>query len=301
MLIQLVSRDNGAGLSTDLQLLGDLLTEQGHEVGHTPWRSPSMRPCDVVIFLELFNPLFLRWATASVGVFNLEWFPNRWRHHLPGFTQLWAKSVEAYDIYRALNLPQATYTGFLTRDLYDPAVSREPRVLHLQGHSKLKNTDAVLDAWRRYPDLPPLTIITMQTMRHPPPGGVTVLNRVDHDQLVYELNRHEIHLCPSRAEGWGHYIVEGMACGATVVTTDASPMSEHVQPGRGFLIPSTLMESGYLAPFHTVDPGDVEDGVWRAAHLTAQERAEVGKLAREHTLTRNEQFAAIVRANLGSL
>lgn len=260
-----------------------------------------MRHCDVVIFLELFNPIFLRFAGASVGVFNLEWFPNRWRRYLPGFTQLWAKSREAYDVYRALGLTTATYTGFLARDLYDPAVTRELRVLHLQGHSKLKNTDAVLDAWRRYPDLPPLTIITMQNVPYPPPG-VTVLSRVDQVRLVTELNRHQIHLCPSRAEGWGHYIVEGMACEATVVTTDASPMSEHVQPGRGFLIPATPADSGgYLGAFHAVDPGDVEDGIWRAASLSGRERAEVGKLAREHALTRNEQFAATVQANLGSL
>jgi hypothetical protein len=92
-----------------------------------------------------------------------------------------------------------------------------------------------------------------------------------------------------------------MACEATVVTTDASPMSEHVQPGRGFLIPSTIAESGYLAPFHAVDPGDIEDGIWQAVSLTDRERAEVGKLAREHTLTRNERFAATVRAKLRSL
>jgi glycosyltransferase involved in cell wall biosynthesis len=300
MLINLVSRDNGVGLATDLRLLDTLLTEQGHDVKRIPWRNPSMRYCDVVIFLELFNPIFLRRAAVSVGVFNLEWFPRRWIRHLPQLTQLWAKSGEAYDIYVGLGLLNATRTGFLARDLHDPAVPRELRVLHLQGHSKLKNTDAVIDAWRRYPDLPPLTIITMQNLPDLP-AGVTVLSHVNHDRLVAELNRHQIHLCPSRAEGWGHYIVEGMACEAAVITTDASPMSEHVQPGRGFLIPSTITESGYLAPFHAVDPGDVEDGVWRAASLTDRQRAEVGKLAREHVLTRNEQFAAAVRANLRSL
>ncbi|MEU2835374.1 glycosyltransferase [Streptomyces lavendulae] len=94
--------------------------------------------------------------------------------------------------------------------------------LHLRGHSILKNTPAVLEAWRRNSDLPLLTVISQIDFPHPPPG-VTVLGRLPFEELKQHINRHQIHVCPSRAEGWGHYITEGLSVGAAVITTDAPP------------------------------------------------------------------------------
>lgn len=300
MLINLLSRDNGVGLSTDMELLGGLLAGRGHRVARVDWQAVSQPRCDVVVFLELFNPRALTLARRSVGVFNLEWFPRRWVRYLQLLDQLWAKSREAEEIYLGQGLGNAVRTGFLARDLRDPAVEREPRVLHLQGHSKLKNTDAVLEAWARWPDLPPLTIVTMQSLRAVPPG-VTVLSHLPRERLVEEVNRHQIHLCPSRAEGWGHYIVEAMAAEAVVVATNASPMNEHVQPDRGLLIPSTAVESSYLAPFHDVAAEDIAEAVREAAEMSAEERAQIGKAAREHVLTGNDRFAETIDACLGRL
>lgn len=297
--VNLISRDNGIGLSTDMDLLETMLTGAGYDVHRVPWQSTQMRRCDVGIFLELFNPRLVRYARHTVGVFNLEWFDARWRSHLPGLTQLWAKSSDAQATYERLRL-RSHQTGFLSRDLYSPDVERTPSCLHLKGHSGLKNTQAVLDAWAANPDLPPLTIIAQQPIPHPPPG-VTVLGHLPFADVVTHLNRHQIHVCPSRAEGWGHYITEGLSTGAAVITTNAAPMNEHVHSDWGWLLPSTGQRKRSLATEHDVDPDHIATAVREAAEMTPDERLDVAKRARESVATRNEQFRQTALDLLGKM
>ena len=297
--VNLISRDNGIGLSTDMDLLETMLTGAGYDVHRVPWQSTQMRRCDVGIFLELFNPRLVRYARHTVGVFNLEWFDARWRSHLPTLTQLWAKSSDAHATYERLRL-RSHQTGFLSRDLYSPDVERTPSCLHLKGHSGLKNTQAVLDAWAANPDLPPLTIIAQQPIPHPPPG-VTVLGHLPFADVVTHLNRHQIHVCPSRAEGWGHYITEGLSTGAAVITTNAAPMNEHVHSDWGWLLPSTGQRKRSLATEHDVDPDHIATAVREAAEMTPDERLDVAKRARESVATRNEQFRQTALDLLGKM
>src|SRR3990167_5840832 len=110
--VNLISRDNGIGLSTDMDLLDSMLTGAGYDVRRVPWQNTQMRRCDVAIFLELFNPRLVRYARHTVGIFNLEWFDTRWRSYLKQFTQLWAKSTDAHATYQQLGL-RSHLTGFL--------------------------------------------------------------------------------------------------------------------------------------------------------------------------------------------
>lgn len=286
--VNLISRDNGIGLSTDMDLLGGMLTGAGYDVQRVPWQAGQMRRCDVAIFLELFNPRLVRYSRHTVGIFNLEWFMPAWRQYLPQLTQLWAKSSDAHATYQGMRL-RSHLTGFLSRDLYDPQVQRTPTCLHLKGHSGLKNTPAVLEAWAANPDLPPLTIIAQQPIPDPPPG-VTVLGRLPFPDVVTQLNRHQIHVCPSRAEGWGHYITEGLSAGAAVITTNAAPMNEHVHSDWGWLLPSTGQRPRSLGTEHDVSPDDIAAAVREAAEMTSEQRDAVAVRARESVAHRNEQF-----------
>lgn len=285
--INLISRDNGVGLSTDMELLGKILAEAGHSVQRVDWTSRQMRSCDVGIFLELFNPRLVRYARYTVGIFNLEWFVPRWRRYLPRISQLWAKSGDAHNAFQSLKL-NSHLTGFLSRDLYDESVQRTMTCLHLRGHSSEKNTEAVVEAWRCNPDLPPLTIISQDPIEVVP--GITVLPRLPQEELTRQLNTHQIHVCPSRTEGWGHYITEGLSAGAIVITTDAPPMNEHVHPDWGMLVPTSRSAPRNLVQEHDVDPEHIASAVRRITALTDEQRAGMSEKARAHTLYRNESF-----------
>ena len=296
--VNLVSRENGVGLSTDMELLQGFLSQLGGDVQRVDWTSRHMRPCDVAIFLELFNPRLTRYARNKVGLFNLEWFLPGWKHHLPRFTQLWAKSQDAHEAYQQLGL-NSHLTGFLTRDLYDHTVPRTATCLHLRGHSSQKNTDTVLKAWESHPNLPPLTIVSADPLRVPP--GVTVLPRMTATGISHQLNTHRIHVCPSKAEGWGHYITEGMSTGALVITTDAPPMNEHIQPDWGILVPPVRSGPRGMVREHLVDPDDLADAVRWAFSFPSATLGAMSHQAICQVWRRNDMFALKVIELLGEL
>lgn len=288
--ITLISRDNGVGLTADMELLGAMLTRAGHRVERIDWRAPRMKRADVAIFLELWNPNLARYARRVVGVFNLEWFQTAWARDLPRVHQLWAKSAEAHDAYQRMHLRQSTLTGFLSRDLMDATVPREATAFHLRGHSDFKNTVKVIEAWRRDPKLPPLTIVSSTPLDVPP--HVRLLGRIPDAELRLEMNRATYHVCPSRAEGWGHYITEAMSVGAIVITTDASPMNEHIRPEWGVLVPSSSTGRHGLVSVHGVSSRALGEAMRRAVALPADTRARMGARAREHFDHRNATFTA---------
>jgi hypothetical protein len=150
--------------------------------------------------------------------------------------------------------------------MLDATVTREMRCVHLAGHSPLKNTGAVIDAWRHDPTLPPLTIISAS--HYEVPAGVRMLTGYLTDaELTRELNAARIHLCPSAAEGWGHYITEALTIGATVIATDGSPMNEQVRPEHGILLPPSAIGRRHYAAHHHIDPSAIINAVRHAVSL----------------------------------
>lgn len=299
--INLLSRDNGVGLSTDMQLLEGILTPAGHQVRRVDWRDPQVPAADVNIHLELLNHRNLPRARHNIGIFNPEWFQPNWRRYLAHFSQLWAKSQECHDVMRKWGSRRVRLTGFASRDLYDPAILRKPHVLHLAGHSSHKNTDAVLAAWRADQEgkLPPLTVIS-----HVPrdvPLDVRLLGHLDEQQLRRELNTHQIHLCPSRAEGWGHYITEAMSTAAVVITTDASPMNEHIRSDSGLLLKPYAVGRTHAARTYSITPAAIADAAHRARLMSEAAREKMGQAARARVLARNAEFTQAALAALKEL
>lgn len=285
--ITLVSRNNGVGLSTDMALLTELFSQAGHRVHRVDWRVPRIAKCDVVIFLELFNPNLLKFANKSVGIFNPEWFLGQWKPWVAKLSQVWAKSESAVDIFTPMN-PQTVYTGFLSRDLYEPSVQRKTKVLHMQGHSADKNTERVLEAWAAFPDLPQLTVLSHTAKAVP--KGVVRLSRIPEHQLRVVLNEHDIHLCPSRVEGWGHYISEALSTGAYTITTDMSPMNEHVKPEWGALLTPSKVEPRGFAQACDVSAKGIASAVRAASVIGQAERTKMRYAARAHMNRRNADF-----------
>jgi len=114
-----------------------------------------------------------------------------------------------------------------------------------------KNVDGLLAAWRvvrdRMPDGPPLLVAGAwgwgdealpDRLRAAAAFGVRTLGRVSQERLIALLQGASVFVYPSLYEGFGLPVLEAMACGAPVVTSDRSSLPE-VVGDAGLLVDPT--------------------------------------------------------------
>jgi len=303
--VNLVSKDNDSGLSVDLKVMTDALKRLGHDVVWADYRDAGMRECDVAVFLETTSEALMSFARRTVFVPNPDCLDDDKAKLVDRFDHVWAKSETMRQIAGELPVRRLVVTGFATPDRAQPKKRRKHAVLHMAGRSTAKGTAAVVEAWRRHgAELPPLAITSdwdLSFLGLSLPPGATYLGHVGRSEAANLLNTYTIHLLPSRAEGWGHAIVEGLLCGAQVITTDADPMNAHVRPEFGWLLPAVDEDMSGRARCKRVEPDDIAAAVKQADATPTKDRAARAKLGRAHALARTEAFHAAVRDAMGEL
>ena len=58
------------------------------------------------------------------------------------------------------------------------------------------------------------------------------------DQICHPLNSHNIHICCSIYESWGHYLFEGLSTGAEIICSDIPVFKEQLNPDLVHFIPT---------------------------------------------------------------
>ncbi len=308
MRVRIVSRDNGFGLSQDMQLVARALHAGGvhaeavgmagdhalNALRQAWWRARRLWTAspDLQVFLERLYPGSLPLAPCNVLIPNPEWTRAAARPQLARFDAIWCKTGHAVEIFDALGCP-TRYIGFTSADRFDSAIRRERCFFHLAGRSAAKGTQAVLEAWRRHPQWPKLTVV--QSAKTAQPGAPAaniehLVERIDDARLRELQNRHLFHLCPSEAEGFGHYLVEALGVGAIVLATDGAPMNELVTPERGLLIQPARTDRINLAPRYVVDADAIAVAVEAALALDPARCAAHSAAAREFFLANDRAF-----------
>lgn len=303
----IIGRKNGAGLEQDAELIMRALEAGGYEtrcVDPRDWRTFFFggARADVVVYLERIFPWWNRRGARRFLIPNQERFPERHVHRLASVDAILCKTRHAEVIFGKLHTC-VRHIGFTSPDRSIAGAQPEyGRFFHLAGRSTVKGTDGVLDLWARHPEWPELTLV-----QHPDnapatvPANVRLISRrVTDDELQALQNACGIHLCPSLSEGWGHYIVEAMSCGAVVVTTDGPPMNELVAPDRGVLVAAHRSEPRHLGRNFYVEPKALEAAIDGLVHASSEEKARLGGRGRAWYEENHALFGrALVRA-LGS-
>jgi glycosyltransferase involved in cell wall biosynthesis len=334
--VRLIGKSNGVGLSRDLELLAGALRALGCSISEQrceraerrlrralrTWVAAQIRrwqrraggdggpaaelPWDVNIMLEHVWPQFLHQARGNVLVPNPEWFDRRDRSFLAMFDRIWVKSRMAEDLFTALDAPVCRI-GFDSEDRYRPQIARRREFLHIAGRSPLKGTRRLLALWRRHPEWPLLTVIEDADMPDKSAlmaGCANIHYQRGHlaDESLRDLqNAHRFHVCPSEAEGWGHYIAEAMSVGALTLTTDAPPMNELVTAERGVLIAGEPGARHNLTRLVCFAEAALEQAVERCLALGASEADAMGAAARGWFLANKHSFTARVGSALAAL
>jgi len=325
--VHLVARDNGAGLSRDLEILKRAIGEAGFDLtisaigagglrrqlqlvrlrAKLAWRGfregSARSRFDVNLMDERLRPKYLPLARRNVLMPHPEWFDPAWAPNLDKLDRVFAKTRHAVPIFEAQGC-RTDFIGFTSIDRRSADVAREPTFFHLGGRSGNKGTQPVVNLWLSKPTWPLLTIIQRKPLKLPAtlPSNIRLINDyIDDAELRALQNRNLFHLCPSETEGFGHHLVEGMSCGAITLATDAPPMNEMVTNERGVLVAYSRTGTQQLATTYFVDPAALEAGVERMLALDTSERRVLSERTRAWWEENDRAFAQRLAAAITSL
>lgn len=316
--IRVISRDNGVGLSRDLQLVAGVLRDTGRAVETVAYggsgmgnrirelelraRSAVRGPVPIQVFIERVYPRCLPAGRRNLLIPNPEWFVPGWQQWLPRFERVLCKTRHAMAIFARLGCATC-YIGFTSLDRLDAGVQRERAFFHLAGCSQAKGTQVLLEAWRRHPEWPRLTVVqsARTAIAGSPAGNIEELTgRMDDAALQRLQNAHLFHICASKVEGFGHVLMEAMSTGAVVITTDGAPMNELVRPDRGLLVPPARTGTLNLATQYMVDVAGIEEAVEQALALGGERLSVMSAAARQYYVQSDARFREDLVAALAS-
>lgn len=301
----IVSRRNGFGLDRDVRILKGALAEAGIDAAVARPRDLGLLDvlrgrsmADRIIHVERLHWRWLGAANEHFVVPNQERFPPRKLRALRRIDHVLAKTRHAESIFSALGL-STSFIGFTSEDCQVPKITKVwSRCLHVAGRSTMKGTEDVIAAWEAHPDWPELVIVQDPSMPEPEvPNNITLFRAyMDEDELRQLQNACGIHLCPSRSEGWGHYISEAMSCGAVVITTDAPPMNEIIDHSTGLLVPYDRCETRHLGQCYFVDANELERRIQEVLMMGADAKVDLGQAARRKYEENDRRFRGQIRA-----
>lgn len=245
------------------------------------------------IFVEQIMPGWLSLARENFFIPNQEWCRPETVALLKNIDFVLCKTRYAEGIFQGLG-HNAAYIGFTSEDRLRENVKKNyNKFLHVAGRSLQKGTVTLSQVWARHPEWPVLTIITKnpQLVHRNGASNIHVITDMLTDDSVASIqNEYGIHLCPSEAEGFGHYIGEALGCGAIVITTDAPPMNELVTRDRGVLVPFSKQAPQSLGVNFYVDDEALEAAIEKVLTLTTSEKKSLSDAGRSWFLKNKTDF-----------
>lgn len=258
---------------------------------------------DLQIHLESPAVQFIRASQCNWLIPNQEWTETQHLRLLSHFDRILCKTRDAHRTFSAYH-GNVRYLGFSGPIAMKPPivpVSRERfgRCLHVAGNSLLKGTQALVDAWRKHPEWPELTIVIDDTGQWDKSTENIVFRKSPDDHSLISLRqRCGIVFAPSEAEGFGHVILEGMAYSSVVVTTDAPPMNELVTADTGVLVPWTTTGRVRLGYWYRVGVSQIEMVVDALLKSSLDDLVNMGERAQVRIQDNHVMFVRRLKAEL---
>lgn len=306
LTINIVVHDNFVGRGKDRNIFVHELNKLGHNVRWVcPWefRKSKKRDipyADINIFTEKIWDSFLPYAKRNYFMPNPEISKVRGQEIREKCDMILCRTHDGMNIYSAYH-PNPYLLKFTSEDHYDENVVKDYyKPLHAIGKSIHKGTATLLNIWEKGADLPKLTFMQGKDQYHPDSDNIIMNDKMTNEQEFIQIqNEHGLHICPSQAEGFGHYIIEAMSTGAVVITTDAPPMNEYITDKR-FLVRTKGFKEKNMGYIYEIDEMHLEEVIQRTLSMDENELKQVGERNREFFLSLREDFRERLEALFGS-
>ncbi len=187
--------------------------------------------------------------------------------------------------------------------------------LHLAGKSWMKNTGAIIDAWKA--NWPHLTIVCVDLCREVQLTkrrmqkcskfkNITLHTKYLPFQDVANLREQcGIHFLVSEQEGYGMYIQESMMSGAVCIYSDHGPMNEFFTKGSGIPVKGKKFRhhEGVLPGIMGIKPNsrDITNAMNRVLRMSTRQKVAMGIKARKVFATNRCKFIGKATMTFGKI
>ncbi len=283
---------NGAGKEADTLILKNAFEKSGHCVNLCSFDQEDQIPsAHINVFLahckfDLFSKAALNWLipnpeTCRINIGDLQ-----------KFDLVICKTEECLRIFTPL-CKEVYFLGFTSFDKYQPTITKDfSKYIHVAGKSPWKGTEEILNVWTNHFGMPNLILITSKNQGQGiiDKKSIEIIHKHLPDDLLLSLqNECGVHLCPSKTEGFGHYLMEAMSAQAVVITTDAPPMNEFIKDKR-CLVKYCHTHKQHYGTMYKVDEQSLAETVSLLKQLPVEELHHIAKINREEYLRRKNAF-----------
>lgn len=228
-IVIIANKSNPYGISRDVESLRRAFGGIGAQISvHDPLEPPSY--CDLAVHLEVPIHVWMPWAATNVLVVNPEWYQaEAWDPLLPRFDRVFLKDSTALAAFRARQPALADrFTllpwGAAPAGASPVKVGGPLRALWMLGASKNKRAyvPTLVNAWKEtYPHLLITAVEALDLSGVEVPANISIRTGPLSDKERAALSQsHPVHVCCSRAEGFGYTAADAEACGAFAILNE---------------------------------------------------------------------------------
>ena len=233
------------GLVQDTSILHALFAHvlgPDSQIRHVPHFQPHAPEAEINVFIEVINPALFPFAAVNIWVPNPEWTYQTWFPYAAMVDQIWVKTHEAVDMFKAIpGCAPVHYVGWTSIDKkYNPEKNYAKGIVPV-GRNVWRHPKPLVQAYMRiqhqkpalYAELPALTIVHSPAHVKIAPMPATVADKLtlvsevmkeeEYDALMKECG---LAVCLSVAEGFGHAVNEAMSSGCALVLSPITPFLE---------------------------------------------------------------------------
>lgn len=315
--VNLITYNNSYGLTQDVvQLRNSLEKIYGKqlEFKFVNFYDYKCLEAHINIFLEIVNPILMKYARYNILIPNQEWYYKTWINYMHMFDLILVKTRYAENIFKTIlgdihdddgiNVNEIVkYIGWCSMDkkMIKQCPKKAKTYLHLCGRSKYKQTQTVINNWKSsYPHITIAYSAKDVNIIEKKQDNITYINeRLTDAEVLKLMNENFYHICCSETEGYGHYINEAKSCESFVISTDAPPMNELINEDNktGLLVKIKAEKDVDMAlgKKYIIDDEHFQKVIEKANEMTIAKLNIYGHNARMDFFDKNEEYVSNIK------